>query len=411
MASNIRQPSSKDYTKRQDDVDNLEVPMSPLLELQKLWMHTIPNEDSSDGNASRPNERIYNPPRGDRHNQHLSRPKENRVSDINKKNEQNADHEEERFSGNIQKFRKLTSLDDIKSLRLWKAVMAEFLGTLILVLVGCGSCIQDWSSDYSIILSFNDTEVPLTNNFSTPDIVQIALAFGLSVTTVVWIIGHVSGGHINPAVTCAMVITRNVSLARGILYIVGQLLGAIAGAGILLSVTPKERQGTLGCTLLGQGVNDVMGIFLELFITFILVLTVFAACDKRRKDLGGSFPLSIGLSVTTCHLFAVRFTGSSMNTARSFGPAVVMGIWTDHWVYWIGPIIGGMLAGFVYDNVFAVNASVMKCQAFLFSSQYEHESHPPGKLRFRVLEEDDQLLNLEENLSSHVETGKTLLNG
>ncbi|KAL3858944.1 hypothetical protein ACJMK2_009193 [Sinanodonta woodiana] len=406
MAS--KQYNSKDHTKGHANVSNVEVPASPLLDLQKLWIHNSQNEDSLDGNASRPNDRIYNPPHGDRHNVHFSHPKENPVSDIHKE-KRKSDHEDGRFSGNIQKFRNLTSLDDIKSLRLWKAVMAEFLGTLILVLVGCGSCIQDWSSDCNIILSFNDTEVHLNNNFSTPDIVQIALAFGLSVTTVVWIIGHVSGGHINPAVTCAMVITRNVSLARGILYIVGQLLGAIAGAGILVCVTPKERQGTLGCTLLGEGVNDVMGISLELFITFILVLTVFAACDKRRKDLGGSFPLSIGLSVTMCHLFAVRFTGSSMNTARSFGPAVVMGIWTDHWVYWIGPISGGILAGLLYDHVFAVNANVMKCWTFLFSSQYEQENHPPGKLRFRVLEEDDQLLNLEDNLTSHVTTGRNIV--
>lgn len=209
-------------------------------------------------------------------------------------------------SERLKKFRMLTSLDDMVSLRLWKAVWAEFVGTLILVLVGCGSFIQSWPSDKNIALKINDTAVGAINNYYTTDVVQIALAFGLSVATVIWLIGHISGGHVNPAVTCAMLITRRVSLARALIFITVQLLGAIVGAGILRGVTPTDRQGTLGCTLLGQGVDGGMGFGVEFCITFVFVLTVFATYDKHRKDLAGSFPLAIGLSVTTCHLFAVR---------------------------------------------------------------------------------------------------------
>ncbi|KAL3858943.1 hypothetical protein ACJMK2_009192 [Sinanodonta woodiana] len=294
---------------------------------------------------------------------------------------------DDRFPENVEKFKMLTSVDDITSLRLWRAVGAEILGTLILVLIGCGSCIQGWPSDNEFLISLNDTAAYPSNDSPT-NIVQIALAFGLGVSTVVWIIGHISGGHVNPAVTCAMLITRRISFARGFVYIVAQLFGAIAGAGILKFVTPTEIQGLLGCTFIGPGVNYAMCVGVEFCISFILVLTVFASCDKRRKDLGGSFPLTIGISVTVCHLFAVKYTGSSMNPARSYGPAVVMGMWTDHWVYWVGPILGGVLAGLLYDAVFASNASIEKCRGCLFTRQYNSESYRAKKLRIRVLEED-----------------------
>ena len=107
-----------------------------------------------------------------------------------------------------------TSLDDLRSSLFWRAVVAESLGTCFLVLVGCGSCVP-WEDSYA------------------PSIVQISLAFGISVATMVWCIGHVSGGHINPAVTGAMLITRKISLAKACLYIMAQIVGAIAGAGIL----------------------------------------------------------------------------------------------------------------------------------------------------------------------------------
>ncbi|KAK3607003.1 hypothetical protein CHS0354_023402 [Potamilus streckersoni] len=364
--------------KNEDEGDDLITPSSPLIDfdqtdrfnshsnnLNKAWKKTKDNKESHED-------------------------KEDDVSDDYSKpgkSRQNLVNPEDRFPENLQKFRTLTSLDDIKSFRLWKAVMAEFVGTFILVLVGCGSCIQSWPSNGSI--SLNDTKVDLPIEHFDADIVQIALAFGLSVSTVVWILGHVSGGHINPAVTCATVITRRVSVVRAVLYIIAQLIGAVTGAVVLKAVTPNEMQGTLGCTLLDKHVNDVMGILLEFLITFVLVLTVFAASDKQRKDLGGSFPLTIGLSVTMCHLFAVRYTGSSMNTARSFGPALVMGLWSDHWVYWLGPIFGGISAGLLYDNIFAGNASLAKCRAFLLTSQFENEGDPTRKRRLKILEEED----------------------
>jgi aquaporin-4 len=180
----------------------------------------------------------------------------------------------------------VTSLDDIKSFRFWRAVVAEFWGTLLLTMVGCGSVVT-WDKDGKLV--------------------QIALCFGLSVATVVWIIGHVSGGHINPAVTVAFFITRRISLARAIFYVISQCIGAVVGAALLFGLTPASHrnQGSLGVTKVNPELTGAQAFGVEFFVTIVLVLTVFASCDKKRKDLNGSFPLSIGLSVTMCHLFAV----------------------------------------------------------------------------------------------------------
>ncbi|XP_013789474.2 aquaporin-like [Limulus polyphemus] len=236
-------------------------------------------------------------------------------------------------------------LQDILGLRefsnkkfLGKALLAEFIGTAVLVLIGCGSCTKGWDTGYS------------------PTIVQIALAFGVTVGTAVQFIGHISGGHINPAVTVAFLITRKISIFRAVLYIVVQCLGAIVGASVLKGVTPIKQQGDLGATLVHNNLSAVQGFIVELFITFVLVFTVFSCCDTNRQDIKGSTPLAIGLSVATCHMFAIKYTGSSMNSARSFGPAVIADVWLHHWVYWIGPVLGGVVAGLLYEHVFAASA-------------------------------------------------------
>lgn len=181
-----------------------------------------------------------------------------------------------------------SSLDDLKSSFFWRALAAEALGTLVLVLVGCGTCVggQEWET-------------------FAPSIVQISLAFGLAVATMVWCIAHLSGGHINPAVTAAMLACRKISIARALLYVAAQCTGAMAGAGILKGLTPTNVEGNLGLTSISTGLTREQGFGVEFMVTMILVLTVFASCDVKRTDLNGSAPLTIGLSVTLCHLFAV----------------------------------------------------------------------------------------------------------
>uniref|UniRef100_A0A0B7ASU0 Aquaporin n=1 Tax=Arion vulgaris TaxID=1028688 RepID=A0A0B7ASU0_9EUPU len=273
----------------------------------------------------------------------------------------------------------VTSLEDISSLRLWKGIVAEFVGTLLLTLVGCGSCIN----------------LKGTANTTSP-VVQIALSFGLSVATIVWSIAHISGGHINPAVTVAMLAARKISLAKGVFFILFQLIGAVVGAGILFGLTPSAYHENLGMTTVNREINLGQAIGVEMFITFVLVFTVFASCDSKRRDLNGSTPLSIGFAVTMCHLWAINYTGSSMNTARSFGPALVMGQWDNHWVYWLGPIMGGVIAGLLYEHVFACNASLLKAKACLLSSDYDDDKYKAKKIKVRIIEEDQTLQENED---------------
>src|SRR6218665_141938 len=180
-----------------------------------------------------------------------------------------------------------SSLNDLKDPFFYRGVVAEALGTLFLVFLGCGACIgKDWAN-------------------YTPTQVHISLCFGLAVATVVWCIGHVSGGHINPAVTVGMLVARKISLLRAVFFVMAQCMGALGGSAILKVLTPVDVQGNLGMTTVDETLTVEQGFGVELMITFLLVFTVFASCDSNRSDLNGSAPLAIGLSVALCHLFAV----------------------------------------------------------------------------------------------------------
>ncbi|XP_064610342.1 aquaporin AQPAe.a-like [Liolophura sinensis] len=297
----------------------------------------------------------------------------------------------------LRTLRMLTSLDDIRSLRFWKAVMAEMVGVIFLVFVGCGSC-TGWAAAEAPLNGSYRSDV--SEELKNPSVVQIALSFGLIVATMVWCIGHVSGGHINPAVTAAMCVTRKISLARGFFYVIAQCAGAILGAGVLKAVTPTPYSGSLGSTIVSPLITPAQGVGIEFLITFVLVLTVFASCDSRRTDLAGSAPLTIGLSVTACHLAAIRYTGSSMNPARSFGPPTIMGTWDHHWVYWLGPLAGGVVAGLIYDNVFAANSSWKKARACMLSSDYDDRKYEAAKTKIRIIDDDSSdLISEKKRLS------------
>lgn len=239
-------------------------------------------------------------------------------------------------------------VDEIASdkVGLLKALVAEMMGTLFLVVVGCGSC-------------YANTE---------PDVVRIALAFGLAVATMAQSIGHISGCHINPAVTAGLFVGRKIGLIKAVLYIIIQCVGALLGAGLLYGTAgslvkevggEKVMLGMQGITGVTDPVNAGQAFGIEFMITMVLVLVVFGAAADEDNEVKGSAPLAIGLSITACHLFAVPITGASMNPARSFGPAAVGGVWANHWVYWLGPILGGVCAGAIYQLVFRAHAKVM----------------------------------------------------
>ncbi|XP_076057622.1 aquaporin AQPAe.a-like isoform X1 [Oratosquilla oratoria] len=216
----------------------------------------------------------------------------------------------------------------------WKAVFAEFVGTMIVVFVACSCGISGWTEEYRT------------------SVTQSSLAIGYVVGALVFSLGHISGSHINPAVTCGMLVARNISVLKALLYIVSQSIGGITGAAILKAVTPVNATGDLGITKVNENLTSAQGFGVEVVCTFILVMTIFAVVDERRTDVMGQAPIAIGLAVVACHLSAIPMTGCSMNPARSFGPSVMTGLWENHWVYWAGPIIGGMLAGLLYSYVF-----------------------------------------------------------
>lgn len=217
--------------------------------------------------------------------------------------------------------------------RLWtaisKALFAEFLATGLYVFFGVGSVLP-WP-------------------VALPSVLQIAITFNLATATAVQISWKTSGAHANPAVTLAYLVGSHISLPRAVAYIAAQLAGATVGAALLYGVTPGGVRETLGVNVVHNSTSTGQAVAVELILTLQLVLCVFASMDSRQTL--GSPAAMIGISVALGHLIGIYFTGCSMNPARSFGPAVIVGKFAVHWIFWVGPLTGAVLASLIYNFI------------------------------------------------------------
>ncbi|RMZ69380.1 aquaporin [Pyrenophora seminiperda CCB06] len=177
-------------------------------------------------------------------------------------------------------------------------------------------------------------------------LMYIALAFSSSLAITVWVFFRISGGHFNPAVTFAMGIIGAIGWVKALLFISAQILGAITAAALVSGLFPGPLSVN---TTLSKDTSIVRGFFIETFLTFMLLLTIFMlAAEKHRATFIA--PLGIGLSLFIAELAGIYFTGGSLNPARSFGPAVVTGVWPRyHWIYWLGPLLGAAMAAGFYQ--------------------------------------------------------------
>uniref|UniRef100_UPI00398EF924 aquaporin-5-like n=1 Tax=Pristiophorus japonicus TaxID=55135 RepID=UPI00398EF924 len=218
--------------------------------------------------------------------------------------------------------------EELQSEAFWRALSAEFLGTAVFVLCSVGSALC-WAGQ-------------------CPGTLQVALGFGLGVAAVSVFTQQVSGGQLNPAVSLALLLARRISPLRALLYIAVQALGAIAASALLSALSPPGARGQLGLNQLSPGVTETQALGVEIIVTFQLVLCVFAVSHKK-SSFEGSAHVALGASVTLGHLVAIGFTGCSMNPARSLGPAVITTNFNHHWIFWVGPLLGGVLAAMVYN--------------------------------------------------------------
>ncbi len=209
-----------------------------------------------------------------------------------------------------------------------KKYIAEFIGTFVLVLFACGTAAVVGCS------AENGTGYLLT-----------ALAFGLVIVAMAYSIGNVSGCHINPAVSIAMLVSGKLSIADFIGYVIAQFAGATAGAAVLMALVGKESG--LGANAL---YNDSIGlsILVEIILTFVFVIAILGVTSKiENSSVAG---IVIGLTLTLVHILGISFTGTSVNPARSFGPAILLGgdALSCVWVFIVAPLVGGVLAALVY---------------------------------------------------------------
>ena len=231
---------------------------------------------------------------------------------------------------------------------LTKRALAELVGTFWLVFGGCGSAV--------LAAAFPALGIGFTG---------VSLAFGLTVLTMAYAIGHISGCHLNPAVTVGLAVGKRFPVREIPYYVIAQVVGAVVGAGVLYAIASGKPGFDLAGGFASNGYAEhspggyslVSGLVAETVLTFMFLMIILGATDERAPK--GFAPIAIGLGLTLIHLIGIPVTNVSVNPARSTGPAIFVGDWamSQLWAFWVAPIVGGALAGFVYPLMATVPAA------------------------------------------------------
>ncbi|MBQ3928862.1 MAG: MIP family channel protein [Clostridia bacterium] len=216
-------------------------------------------------------------------------------------------------------------------MQLLKKCIAELIGTFVLVLFGCGTAVAVQCSKDNL-----------------PGYMLTALAFGLVIVAMAYSIGNISGCHINPAVSIAMLVSKKMTVKEFFAYICAQFIGGIAGGAMLFAIFPASTG--LGSNGLYNG-NIAASLLIEVILTFVFVLAILGVTSKVQN--GAVAGIVIGLSLTLVHIFGIYFTGTSVNPARSFGPAIFAAgdAFANVWVFILAPLVGAVLAALVYKAI------------------------------------------------------------
>eukprot|EP00455_Lapot_gusevi_P046815 TRINITY_DN622_c0_g1_i2.p1 TRINITY_DN622_c0_g1~~TRINITY_DN622_c0_g1_i2.p1 ORF type:complete len:279 (+),score=118.02 TRINITY_DN622_c0_g1_i2:62-898(+) len=235
------------------------------------------------------------------------------------------------------------------------AMLAEFIGSACFIFIACGAALT-------------------TVSFKSAGMMQIgiALSFGWTIIVIAWSIGHISGGHLNFAVTFSFVILRKITVLRGIMYFLGQFFGGLVGIGMLKMLAPYSFNAScFAANTLQVDIRPGQALVVEIILTGFLLFVVNAAADASKSNQT-FVPVAIGMAITACHLLGLPITGCSINPTRSFASAVAASTipeckpWDNHWIFWIGPLAGGAGASILYEYVFLNDAHKLKGQVYNF---------------------------------------------
>ncbi|GLD47411.1 QKE23078.1 aquaporin 14, partial [Lates japonicus] len=241
---------------------------------------------------------------------------------------------------------------ELRSRQFWRATLAELLGTLVLVSTVLGASVPGPGE------ALGGPLYP-------------AVAVGVVIIALAHCFGEISGAQVNPAVTLSLLATRRVDVVRALVYIAAQCLGASLGTGALYLALPLKTTADHFVNRVPIELNAAQALGIEVLCTFQMVFTVFSVEDQRRRDCPEPGNLAIGLAHTAGVLIGARFSGACMNPARALGPAIITGFWENHWVYWIGPVLGSILGGVSHEFFFARSASRQKLVACLTCKDIE----------------------------------------